>query len=208
MGIFIFQKRVEGRGELVLIGQRIALCRWQRVVRVRRHGHRGIGLPEGVPDGVVVAAAADEDPDRWIVGSEPELVVDDGNIEAELAGVLGLEFSGLELDDDVTELDDVEEQQVEVEVVPAHVEVHLPADEREAGAEFPQGFDDAIHQRLFQVPLGGLIGQLEEVEDVGVFRDLLRELRLGSGELPGEVGGTGSDAFVGAVHDLVHQHVP
>ncbi|MDQ0541000.1 hypothetical protein QF011_003578 [Curtobacterium flaccumfaciens] len=68
-----------------------------------------------------------------------ELVIDECDVEAELAEVLRPELPGLELDHHVPELLDVEEQQVDVEVVPVDVEVHLPADEREPLPELAEG---------------------------------------------------------------------
>ena len=41
-------------------------------------------------------------------------LVDEGNVEVELAGVFRLELTRLEFDDDVPELFGVEEEQVEV----------------------------------------------------------------------------------------------
>ena len=64
-----------------------------------------------------------------------ELVVDERDVEPELPGEGRLERALLQLDHDVPELTDVEEEQIDVEVRPVDLEVHLPTDEGEAGAE-------------------------------------------------------------------------
>ena len=60
-----------------------------------------------------------------------EFVIDNSDIEIKLPGVLGLELSSLQLDDEITELLDVEEQEVYIEVVPSYLDVDLLADESE-----------------------------------------------------------------------------
>jgi hypothetical protein len=72
---------------------------------------------EGVPDDGVVLVRDQQQADRVRVLRPAELVVDECDVEAELAEVLRLELPGLELDDDVPELFDVEEEQVDVEVI-------------------------------------------------------------------------------------------
>lgn len=53
-----------------------------------------------------------------------ESSIDQGSVEVELAGVLGLELPSLEFDDEVAKLLDVEEEQVDVEIVPVDLEVN------------------------------------------------------------------------------------
>ncbi len=52
----------------------------------------------------------------------------------------------------------------------------LPAVEREARAELDQEALDVIDQGLFEVALSGVLGQLQEVEDVGVLGRLKQRL--------------------------------
>ncbi len=52
-------------------------------------------------------------------------ILDRGDVEAELAGIARVELGGLELDDHVPELFDVEEQQIDEEVVALDIEVDL-----------------------------------------------------------------------------------
>ena len=106
----------------------------------------------------------------------PEDVVDERDVEVQFSGELGLELSGLELDDNVAGLFDVEEEQVHVIVVAVDVEVDLAADEGESGAQFAEGFGDPAGQGVLEVAFGDFAGEAEEFEVVGVFGDLLGEL--------------------------------
>jgi hypothetical protein len=56
---------------------------------------------QAVSDAAVVFAAADQDPDGFVMVAAPEGVVDEGDVEVEFPGVFGLELSGFEFDDDV-----------------------------------------------------------------------------------------------------------
>jgi hypothetical protein len=85
------------------------------VVGVGGEGHGCGGASEAVSDAPVVLGSADEDPDGFLVMPAPKHIVDERDVEAELAGVFGLELAGLEFDDDVTGLLDVQEKQVHVE---------------------------------------------------------------------------------------------
>ena len=58
-------------------------------------------------------------------------LIHERDVKAELAGVLGLELARLELDDNVSELLGVEEEQVDVKIIPSDVEVNLAADKGE-----------------------------------------------------------------------------
>jgi hypothetical protein len=87
-----------------------------------------------------------------------------------------LEPAGIQLEYVVAKLFDVEEKQVDVEVVSPDLQMHLPADEGEAGAEFAQGVHDPVGQLLLQIPFGDFTGQAEEFEVVRVFRRLLCQL--------------------------------
>lgn len=84
---------------------------------------------------MLVFAAADQNPHSRTVRGTFELVVNDCHIEVELTGVLGLKLSCFELDDEITQLLDVEEQQVNVIVVLADFEVDLSSHEGEPGPQ-------------------------------------------------------------------------
>lgn len=67
-----------------------------------------------------------------------QVLIDPADVEAELADVFGGEGADLELDDDEAGLGPVEEEQVDVEVVAADLELLLPADEGGAVTEFEE----------------------------------------------------------------------
>src|SRR3954464_3865877 len=133
-------------------------------------GHQAVlGLAEDEADGGLVVGAAEE-------------VVDGGEIEAHLAGVLGLEVRHLELDDDVAAQVEVVEEEVEEEVPAAHGQRILGADEGEAGAQLEEEATDLLDQPPVEVALLDLVAEVEEVEDIGVFEGLAGEVGLRRGE--------------------------
>ena len=73
-------------------------------------GDRLGGAGECVPDDGLVLVRHQEHPDRGLVLRPAQPVLDEGDIETELAGVSWIEFRGLEFDDHVPELVDVKEQ--------------------------------------------------------------------------------------------------
>lgn len=143
-------------GELAGSGHGVAFVGGQGVVGVVGNGERRGGVGEGVADDVVVAAGAQQDPDG---GGVPvgvaQVLVDPGDVKAELAGVFGLGAADLELEDDEAGLGPVEEQQVDVEVVAVDLEVVLLAEEREAVAELEQEALQAPDEGVLEVAFGG-----------------------------------------------------
>jgi len=101
------------------------------------------------------------------------------------------EPADLELDDDEAGLRPVEKQQVDVEVVAVDGEVVLPGDEREPVAELEQERLQPLDQSRLEVPFGGRTGQVEEVQNVGIAGQLLRQLE--------SLAGSWSMKFEGAV---------
>ena len=71
------------------------------------------------------------------------------------------------------------EEQVEVEVLVADGQRVLPADEGEAAAEFEQELFHVSEQAGFEFALVEGLFEGEEVEEVGVFEKLLREVGVG-----------------------------
>src|ERR1700712_1128836 len=72
----------------------------------------------------------------------------------------------------------MEEEEVDEEVVTVDVKVDLPSDEREAVSELAESVDDPIDECLLETPLLHVTIDCEEVQNVGVFGDLLREIRV------------------------------
>ncbi len=102
----------------------------------------------------------------------------------------------------------MEEQQVDGEVVPVNVEVHLSADELEPFSEFAEGVDDPVDECLLEVAFLRVPVEGEEVQQVGVLRDLLRQIRVPRREDLGEVRRRRPQPGVRCGTDLVLEHVP
>lgn len=66
------------------------------------------------------------------------MIVDDGAVKAELAGVLRLEVSRFEFDDDERAQPQMVEEQVDEELVSIDVEAIFAAEERDACAQFEE----------------------------------------------------------------------
>ena len=112
------------------------------------------------------------------VGIMTKPVVDDAQVEVHLPGVLGLELAFLQVDhDEAAELQMVE-QQIDVEVAVADVQVDLAADEGEALAEFQQEAFELMQEFGFQLPLVEGLFEREEVEDVRILEGLLHQVGL------------------------------
>lgn len=116
--------------------------------------------------------------------------------------MLGPEVAGLQLDDHIAAQLQVVEEQVEVEVVAPHLEVHLAADEGEAGTEFQEQLAQVLQQAAVDVTLAGVLGQAEEVEVVGVLEQGHSQFGLRRWEGAVEVGGRAALAAVEIRIDL------
>src|SRR6185437_17125329 len=93
------------------------------------------------------------------------------DVEVELAYVLRLEPTQLQLEHHVAVQPAVVEEQVEEELAVAALDRDLGADEGEAGAEFAQEPGEVVGEGLGQVAFAERVSD-EEVEDVRVLDDL------------------------------------
>ena len=101
------------------------------------------------------------------------MVVDDGDIEGQLPGVLVPELTDLQLDDDVADLLGVKQQQIDEALVAVDGEMDLAANERELGAKLGQGLLQPTGQGSLDRALTRSLGQVKEVEDVRILHNLL-----------------------------------
>src|ERR1700710_583101 len=81
----------------------------------------------------------------------------------------------------------MEEEEVDEEVVAVDVKVDLPSDERKAVSELAERVDDAIDECLLETPLLHVTIDRQEVQKVGDFGDLLREIRVRALKVPVEI---------------------
>ena len=136
------------------------------------------------------------------------LVVDDVQIEVELAGELRLELADLELDDHVAQQLDVEEEEVDEELVTGDLQALLPPREGEAGAKLEHEPLDVLEQRQLEAPLLDDLLAWQEREIVWVPDHLLGEFGLRRGQRAREVRHGGSLASMQLGRNLVDQHIP
>jgi len=151
---------------------------------------------------------AQDQADRRLVGRVLQAVVDHVAVEVQLARILGLELAFLQVDDDERPQPQVVEQQVEVEVLVAHIQAVLAADERESLAQFEQELLHVADKLRFEFALVERLGQREEVEDVRILERLLGQVRLRRREQGGEVGNRLAVSGMGLGIDLESQDIP
>src|SRR3954471_17148852 len=86
--------------------------------------------------------------------------------------------------------------------------MNLTPDEREASAQLQQELRDVRDERGLDLVLLGLGAEREEVEPVGIFQRLAREVRLRLGQPLIEVGDRLSLTLPGAKLDVVREQWP
>jgi hypothetical protein len=128
-------------------------------------------------------------------------------VEAELPDGFGLELSSFQLDDVVAAELDVVQEQVDEELVAAHVQQHLSPDEGKACTQFEQKFGDVFDQGMFHFALLCFVGQPQKVKAVRVSDGLQRKVRLGLGQAGFKISHGHAAALVQAGFDLHGQHV-
>ncbi len=94
---------------------------------------------------------------------------------------------------------EVVEEEVEVEVAFADFQAVLAANEGEATPKFEQEFLDVLEQAGLQFALVEGFFQSEEIKEVGIFEEALRDGGVSIGQGAIEVGDGGTLALVGAV---------
>ena len=134
-----------------------------------------------------------------------QVVVDELDVEVELADVLRLEPAELQFDHHVPVQLAVVEEQVEEELALSGLDRHLGADECEAGAELAQEPGEVVGEGLGQVALPDRVGG-EEVEDERVLDDLPDRFPVGLGDRPVEGGERGLGPLVQSAGDHRLQH--
>ena len=99
------------------------------------------------------------------------VAVEGFEVEAQLAQVLGLETVHLQLDGDQAVEATMKEQQVEGEVPAANLHGVLRTDVTEVAAELDQERLEPCEQAAMQVRLAVFVGQIQELDHVGVLED-------------------------------------
>jgi hypothetical protein len=86
--------------------------------------------------------------------------------------------------------------------------VDLTADERKAGAQFHEKILKVAKQAGFEFALVEGFFQSEEIEEIGVFQELGREVRLRRRQGALEIGDGLAVTFVRATLDLERENIP
>ena len=79
------------------------------------------------------------------------------------------------------------EEQVDVELILADLQVDLSADKGKAPAELKEELFEVLHQGGFEFPLLEWIRQGEKIKNIGIFQGLHGEFGLGHWKVFGEV---------------------
>jgi hypothetical protein len=69
-------------------------------------------------------------------------------------------------------------EQVDEKLVAAHIQQHLPPDERKARAQLQQEFGDMLHQGVFDRPLASLAAKPKKIQTVRVLQRLASQIGL------------------------------
>jgi hypothetical protein len=187
---------------------RFELCGQRLHQLILRDADRLVDVAERVLGDDAVVGLAEQEADRRVVVLVAQQLVDRAQVEVQLARVLGLELDGLELQHHEAAQAQVIEEQVDVEVPPADLEMNLTPDEREASAQLQQELRDVRDERGLDVALLGLGAEREEVEPVGILQRLAREVRLRLGQPLLEVRDRLALALQGAKLDVMREQRP
>lgn len=98
--------------------------------------------------------------------------------EAELSGVAWVELGRPELNDNESHLLPMEEQEVHVRALTVHIEVNLPAHERELCTELAERLDNMLPEPFLEFALARVRVDCKEVEVIRVAIWSCRTARL------------------------------
>ena len=101
--------------------------------------------------------------------------------------IAGFEGAGLEFDDDIAPELEMVEKEVEVEILVTYLEMNLPTDKGKTGSQLQKELLDVVNEGLLDLGLAAGIGGAEEIEKIGVFKNLDGEVRVGRREGGGKV---------------------
>ncbi len=117
-----------------------------------RDGDGLLKAAEGILDEDLVFSLAEEKANRGLVIGVAEQIVHGSAVEVDLSGIAGFEGAGLEFYDDMAPELEMVEKEVEVEILVANLEMHLPTDKGETGSQLEKRFirkDGTVVHTLF-----------------------------------------------------------
>ena len=136
--------------------KRLGQLRRQRVGQhqfIAGHADRRVDAAQRILDDDAVALAAQDQADAGVIARLAVAVIQRREIEIHLAGMLRLERSRLQVAGDQAAQLAVIEEQVDVKILPADLEMMLAGDEGETLAEFEQEVLDPGDQGALDVAL-------------------------------------------------------
>jgi len=101
---------------------------------VARNANRLGEVAKGILGDDLIPRLAQNDSDGWLVVRMTEQVINGGQVEVHLPGILRLEGGHLKIDHNVCPELEVVEEKVDVEILPADFEMYLLPDEGETGS--------------------------------------------------------------------------
>src|SRR5262249_1884707 len=169
--------------------------------------HRFCGVAKRILDYDPVLRLAENHPDRRLITVAADQVVDRGEIEVQLACVLGPEGCRLELDHHEAAKVEVVEEEIDPEFFAADFERILTSHEGEADTQLEEEVAEVLEQSLMECALLRVLAGGEELEVVWILEDLLGEVRLGRRERTIEVRDRVSLAASKVSLDLKHEDI-
>ena len=123
----------------------------------------------GIFHDFIILGAAEQDADARVFVWTLAVPVERFQIKGQLAHVFWLEAHSLQLEGHETLQVAVVEEQIEFEILIAHLHADLLADKGESVAEFHEELAQIAQQRCLQIGLAVALRQVKEVEEVAVF---------------------------------------
>jgi len=135
------------------------------------HG-RGERAAEAILDDLAVLGGAEQQADGRALVGFAHIAVEGFEVEIEFAEVLGLKAPGFEFKCDQAIEAAMEEQQVQREILAADLDGIFGADKTEVAAHFDDEILEVPEQAPMQIRLRMIRRQIQELEDVGVAKEL------------------------------------
>src|ERR1035437_4301932 len=192
-----------------LDGRKCALELFRELFEMRelRDAKRLSDIAEGVlRHNSALRFAQDEANTRLVVGMAKH-VIDGGEVEVHLAGILRLKCAHPQVDNDEASELQVVEEQVKPEILSSNIKRHLAPDEGETHAEFDEELAQVREKSLFEIALVGFLSEGEKVEVVWIFEDLLCEIGLWSRQCRLEIGNRLSLAPIEPAFNLEDENI-
>lgn len=126
----------------------------------------------------VIFTLAKQQTNRGIVMLGLQNAIHGRKIEVELTCIIGLKFACFQFNRNIATQIEIVEQQVNVEIVAAHVKMILIAEERKAGTQFQKKLGYILDESLFNISFDHILLERNEVKNLRVFHRLCCQFAL------------------------------